>query len=193
MIKNPDKYQEGKTFVYFIRHGDRIHIPGNKKAGLELPGPGLSQDGKKQAKRVAKELSKIKSEIDVLYCSSMTRAIETADEISKTIHKKPIIIPELSEFCRSLWRKKIYTVEFWKNLRRYHLSKKIFNKILKDNMGKVIVIVAHGNVIKGLFAKKFGLNFKKIKSMDYGNCNISLFRFNKEKLDYVHCYNSKSL
>jgi len=193
MIKNPTEHQKGKTFVYFIRHGDRIHIPGNKDFGLQMPGPGLSNLGKKQAKQVARELSKIKSEIDIFYCSSMTRAIETANEISKTINKKPIIIPELSEIGKSLWNKKIYTLGFWKNLRKYHLSKKIFNKILKENNGKVIVIVAHGNIIKGIFGKKFGLNFKKIKSLDYGNCNISLFRFDKKKLDYVHYFNSKSL
>ena len=61
---------------------------------------------------------------------------------------------------KSLWDKKMYTRGFWKNLKKYNLSKKIFDKILKENKGKVIVIVAHGNVIKGIFGKKFGLNFK---------------------------------
>lgn len=50
VLKNPDKYQIGKTTVYFIRHGDRIHIPGT----LPPHDFSLSEKGKKQAKEVAK-------------------------------------------------------------------------------------------------------------------------------------------
>jgi hypothetical protein len=55
VLKNPDKYQLGKTIIYFVRHGDRIHIPGT-------PEPhdfSLSAKGKKQAKDVAKKFAKI--------------------------------------------------------------------------------------------------------------------------------------
>jgi len=193
MIKNPTEHQKEKTFVYFIRHGDRIHIPGRKDIGLEIPGPGLSNLGVKQAKLVAKELLKIKDEIDVIYSSSMARAIETAKEISHLVHKKPIIIPELCEFSKSLWNKKIYTKKFWQDLKRYNSAKKAFDKILEKNKGKVIVIVAHGGVINGIFGKKFGLKFKKINNLDYGNCHITLLRFKGKKLDYVHCFNSKTI
>src|SRR3989338_6253287 len=98
VLKNPDKYQKGKTIVYFVRHGDRISVSGNKGIGLEPGGPGLSKNGTKQAKSVAIKFSKIKDEIDVFYSSSMNRALETAMEISKKIKRKPEVYDELSEF-----------------------------------------------------------------------------------------------
>ena len=107
MLKNPNKYETGKTTVLFIRHGDRIHIPESKNLGLAIPGPGLSEIGKKQAKDVARKLSKLKSQIDALYCSDMTRAIETAEIIGKEIRKKPKIIQGISEFNKIIWEQDI--------------------------------------------------------------------------------------
>ena len=59
-LKNPTNYEKGKTLVFLVRHGDRIHISGNPNLGLKIPGPGLSALGKKQAKSVAKKFAKIK-------------------------------------------------------------------------------------------------------------------------------------
>ncbi len=112
MLKNPNEFEKNRTTVYFIRHGERIHLPNSPHAGLHQPGPGLTKLGKKQAEKSAKELLKIKNEIDKLYCSSMKRAVETAEIISKKINKKPIIIKELSEFGASLWKRKIHTKNF---------------------------------------------------------------------------------
>ncbi|MCK5149424.1 histidine phosphatase family protein [Candidatus Pacearchaeota archaeon] len=59
-LKNPKNYEKGKTLVFLVRHGDRIHISGNPNLGLKIPGPGLSALGKKQAKSVAKKFAKVK-------------------------------------------------------------------------------------------------------------------------------------
>lgn len=195
MIKNPDKYQKGKTFVYFVRHGDRIFIPETKDAGLQIPGPGLSAKGKKQAKKVALEFSKIKDRIDLLYSSNMARAIETAEEISKKTGKKIKIIPEFAEINNFIFKKRIYHKNFWKLYIRYRKAIKAFNKILEENKGKekVIVIVAHGNLINLLFGKKIGLSLNKTDKFDHHNCHITMMRFNGKKLEYVHCFNSGKL
>ncbi|MEK6875065.1 MAG: phosphoglycerate mutase family protein [Nanoarchaeota archaeon] len=192
-LRNPDEYQKGKTIVYFIRHGDRIHIPNKKEIGLIVGGPGLSNLGKKQAKEVAKKFSKIKKEIDKIYSSDMNRAIETAEIIGKQIGKKPIIIKGIAEFNKIVWGNRVYHYKFWKHYLKHKASIKIFNKILNKNRGKVILIVAHGNVIKGIIGKKIGLTHSQINRFDYGNCHISLVRFKGTKLDYVHYFNSKEL
>jgi phosphoserine phosphatase len=193
MLKKPDKYTLGKTTVLFIRHGDRIHIPGNEGIGLITPGPGLNKLGKKQAKDVAKKLSKFKGEIDLLYCSDMARAIQTAQEISKKISKKPIIIKELSEIGHDLWKKKIHTKDFWKHYLKHRNSIKMLDKILEENKGKFIVIVAHGNLIKGLIFKKLGLSLKQIGFFHHHNCSISSVRFLGKKLDHIYFYNSPEI
>jgi len=190
VLKNPTEYEKGKTIVYFVRHGDRLHIPNKKDIGLKYPGPGLSKLGKKQAKNLAKEFLKKKREIDILYCSGMTRAIETAQEIGKIIKKKPKICKELSEFNAILWYGKIYHKKFWKHYKKYIEAKRAFNKILEKNKGKVVVIVAHGNIIRGLFGHKFGLSFKKRGAFDSNNCHISKLRFKGKNLNWIYYLNS---
>lgn len=189
VLKNPDNYQKGKTTIYFVRHGDRIHIPGS-------PPPhdfGLSEKGKKQAKEVADKFKRIKSEIDVFYSSTMKRAVETAEFIGKQIRKKPVEIKSLSEFNKILWSNKLYKYKFWEHYVKHKASLRALDKILKENQGKVIVIVAHGNIIKGLIGKKLKLSRKQIGKFDYHNCHISLVRFKGTKLDYIHYFNSKEL
>jgi len=193
VLKNPNKYESGKTTVLFIRHGDRIKMDGKKEVGIRIPGPSLSTLGKKQAKDIAKKIFRFKEQIDNLYCSNMARAIETAEEISKTINRKPKIIPELSEFNKCIWEKKIFKLKFWRAFKRYISSFKALDNILKENKGKFIVIVAHGNVIKGLILKKLGLSFKQISYFHHTNCAISSARFSGTKLDHINCFNSKDI
>jgi len=193
MLKNPNKYEIGKTIVYFIRHGDREHIPDNLGIGLRIPGPGLSSLGIIQAKKVAKEISKIKNQIDSLYCSKMQRAIDTAKIIGKKINKKPKIAPGIEEFNKFLWKRKLYHYKFWKHYLLYRKAIKSFNKILDENKGKVVVIVAHGNVIQSLIFRKLGISFIKAGKFHHGNCNISIARYNNRNLDHVCCFNSTSI
>ncbi|MFA5019800.1 MAG: phosphoglycerate mutase family protein [Candidatus Pacearchaeota archaeon] len=193
MLKNPNEFDKGKTIVYFIRHGERVHIPDKKNFGLEIPGPGLSALGKKQAKKVAKEISKIKDEIDVLYSSNMKRAIETAEEIGKKINKKPKIVPNISEFRKIVFERKIHKNEFWKHYFKQRKALKTFDKILLANNGKVIVIVAHGNVIKALIFRKLGLSLKNSGKFHNMNCNISVARYLGKRLDHVCSFNTESI
>lgn len=193
MLKNPNEFEKGKTIVYFIRHGERIHIPNSPDIGILIPGPGLTKKGKSQAKKVAKELSKIKSEIDVLYCSEMTRAIETANEIGKKIGKKPIIVKGIAEFSDIIWKRKIHKAKFWGNYFKQRKSIKEFNKLLDKNKGKVIVMVVHGNVIKSLIFRKLGLSLKKSGFFHHMNCHISIARYKGKKLDHISCYNSNTI
>ena len=193
MLKNPNEFEKGKTLVYFIRHGERIHIPNSPESGMIQPGPGLTKLGKKQAQKAAKELSKIKNEIDELYCSSMARAIETAEIISKKINKKPKIIPELSEFDNSAWKRKIHTKRFWKNYLKHKKAIKKFNKILEKHKRKVLVFVIHGNVIKALLFRKMGLSLKKSGMFHTKNCNFAIAQYKNKKLTHICCFNSNSI
>lgn len=193
VLQNPTIYEEGKTMVFLVRHGDRTHIPGNPNLGLRIPDPGLSKVGKKQAKEVAKKFSKIKIEIDVLYSSEMARSIETAEEIGKAINKKPIIYEGISEFNKFLWDKKIYHKHFWKHYKLHRKSLIKFNEILVKNKEKVIVIVAHGNIIKGIIGNKLGLKMSQIKKFGYDNCAVTLARFKGKKLDYIFYFNNKEV
>lgn len=193
VLKNPNEYQKRKTTVYFVRHGDKIHISDNQDMGIINSDPGLNNLGKKQATEVAKKFFKIKKEIDKIYSSDMNRAIETAEIIGRKIGKKPKIIKGISEFNKIVWSNRFYHYKFWKHYLKHRFSIKIFNKILNENKEKVILIVAHGNVIKGIIGKKMKFTHSQINKFDYHNCHISLVRFKGIKLDYIHYFNSKEL
>ena len=193
VLKNTNEYTKGRTIVYFVRHGDRMHLAHDKNAGFEKGGPGLSVLGKKQAKEVAKKLVRIKDEIDVLYSSSMTRALETAKEISKKINKKIIVYDELSEVNKIASSWKFYHPEFWRHYLKLIKAFNILNKILDKNKEKVIIIVAHGNLIRFLIGKKLGISLRKISLIDQENCHISKVRFLGRKLDYIPYINRREL
>jgi broad specificity phosphatase PhoE len=193
VLKNPNEFQKERTLVYFVRHGERIHIPNKKEAGLEIPGPGLTKEGINQAKKVAKEFSRINNEIDAIYSSNMQRAIETATEISKVTGKKFKIIKGLSEINNIYNKKRYLQRSFWRDFIKHHSSLKVFDNILKNNKGKVIIIVGHGNIIKGIIGKKLGLSFKQISKFGHRNGNTTLMSFKGQKLDFIEYINSKEL
>lgn len=186
MSKIQKDYEEGKTIVYFVRHGDRLETTDNSR----IPGPGLSVLGHSQSKDVAKKFLKLKGNVDLVYSSTMKRAQETAKYIGEAIGKKPLFYEDLSEFNKFVWAGKYYHPNFWKHYTRYRKARILFNKLLRENVGKTIIIVAHGNVIKGLIGKKLGISLEKRGLFEYTNCAVSKLRFSGTKIDYVYYYNA---
>ena len=188
VLKNPSEYDKGKTILLLIRHGERIKIPG-------APEPhdfSLSKKGISQAKNLAKKISKIKREIDVLYSSSMKRAKETAEIVGKSVGKKVNILPKFEEVSRLLEGKKYYKIDYWKARKKLRETQKIFDNMLIKNKGKLIVLVAHGRLNKILVGKKIGISFSKIKIFHFSNCFISLLRFDGKELEKIYSCNGSN-
>jgi len=188
VLKNPSEYDKGKTILLLIRHGERIKIPG-------APEPhdfSLSKKGISQAKNLAKKISKIKREIDVLYSSSMKRAKETAEIVGKSVGKKVNILPKFEEVSRLLEGKKYYKIDYWKARKKLRETQKIFDNMLIKNKGKLIVLVAHGRLNKILVGKKIGISFSKIKIFHFSNCFISLLRFDEKELEKIYSCNGSN-
>jgi broad specificity phosphatase PhoE len=180
--------EDGRTYVYLVRHAHWEPPVGPHKFNPHHP---LSKKGKLQAKVLAKKFYNLKDNIDVFICSSQGRAVQTAEEISRIIEKKPIKSDSLWEINKILWTRKIYYYGYWKSLLKYKKLIRAFNNILRKNQGKIILIVAHGNLIKGILKNKQKLPLKKIKDIDYKNCYITLLKFYKEKLEEVCIFNSR--
>jgi broad specificity phosphatase PhoE len=188
VLKHTDEWTKGRTIVYFVRHGDYQPDEGPKH-----PGAGLSAEGRRQAREVAKKFFRIRGEIDALYCSSMTRAIETADEISKKIGKKPAIYDELSEVHNIIRTGKFYHPHYWAQIFRLKKAVKALDRILEKNRKNVIIIVAHGNIMRSLLARKLAVPLRKLHIFDQTNCHISKARFLGKKLDYICYINSRDV
>lgn len=189
MNRNTIPRENGKTYVYLVRHAHWNPPKGPHEFNPHYP---LSKKGKKQAKALAKRFYPLRKNIEVFICSSQGRALETAEEISKLIDKKPIKNDGLWEFNKILWRREFFNYKYWKHWLKYKKRIITLNKILRENKGKIILIVAHGNVIKGILRNKQKLPIKNINDMDYKNCNITLLKFNKTKLEKVYLVNVKN-
>src|SRR4030042_2593972 len=186
------KRESGKTYVYLIRHAHWA-LPKSLKTPHEFnPNIPLSKLGKIQARALSKRILPLKDKVDVFICSSLGRARETAEAISETIGKFPIQCDKLWEFSKILWTRQYYKLKYWKTFIKYRGIIKRFNEILLQNKGKIILIVAHGNVIKGILRNKQNLSMDKIREIDYKNCNITLLKFNNLKLEKAYCINNKN-
>ncbi|GAA4812403.1 histidine phosphatase family protein [Actinomycetospora chlora] len=82
-----------RTTVHVVRHGE-VHNPEKILYG-RLPGYGLSDTGRQQAKRVAEHLAG--ADVTALLVSPMQRAQETAEPIAATLGLEPVTEDRLIE------------------------------------------------------------------------------------------------
>lgn len=90
---------ESKT-IYLVRHG-KIKMPNNQRSyigQLDLP---LSEEGRKQAQELSSKLSNKK--IDAIYCSDLSRCVDTAKEIADKHGIIPKTRVDLREISLGKW------------------------------------------------------------------------------------------
>ena len=179
--------KKDKTYLYLIRHAHFILSPSAHSDHPNYnPHIALSKRGRIQAKSLAKRLFPLRGKIDVFYCSSMKRAHQTAKAIAKTLKMRPIQTETLWEFNKFLWTRKYYHPKWWKHWIKHRRTIRAIDEILRNHRGKVILIVAHGNVIKGILKNKQKLSLKKIRNLNYKNCYITLMKFDGTRLEKTY-------
>jgi broad specificity phosphatase PhoE len=82
-----------RTAVHLVRHGE-VHNPEGILYG-RLPGYGLSETGREQARRVAEHLGP--TDVTALFASPMQRAQETAAPIAEKLGLEPVTDERLIE------------------------------------------------------------------------------------------------
>ena len=178
--------------IYFVRHGETDFNLFNISQGqLDVS---LNALGLKQAKEVAKKLKNKK--FDVFYCSTLTRAKQTAEEINKYLKMKIKYDARLMEVSKGVLQgnknsQKTYN-RFFKNPHKYGgeteedvcLRTYSFLNDIQKYKGKNILIVGHGGIHKYL---NFCLNKHNIKTercvllemnkYKMKNCEVAKFKF----------------
>jgi alpha-ribazole phosphatase len=158
----------------------------------------LSRHGYKQAQRLADFLSKRR--VNAVYCSPLQRAKHTAQLIADRFKLKTQIIPELREINFGRWEGNSYheiinddpqlyqdwlkmepefrfpegesLAEFYQRVMQEY--NRILSTDLKTQAGELIVMVAHGGVIKLILADLLGIQWGGVNSLkqDFGALNI---------------------
>ncbi len=154
--------------VYFVRHGQSEGNLNGLHQGPEVP---LSQEGRQQAKILAKRLKNIP--IDIIYASPFIRAKQTAEIISKELNlpieyweglkerKRPTELeglhiddPKAIEIKNQLaenWLRedwKYSDEETYKEL--IDRANLVVNHLLKKHKNQNVLCVSHGTIVKAI-------------------------------------------
>lgn len=140
------------TRIYLIRHADAYDAD-----GIQLDNYPLNNQGKVQALQLARRLRNNK--FGAMYCSKITRAVETC-QIVNEIHKMEVIYSSgLNEVGNDEWPKPgIPTYpEGVKDLKEHaHRIYGTFSKLVKRHHNEEVIVFTHGNWIRALLSKILG-------------------------------------
>ncbi|MBI5098413.1 MAG: alpha-ribazole phosphatase [Nitrospirae bacterium] len=191
------------TTLYLIRHGETEGAETRRYKGhIDVP---MSENGIRQMERVAEYLSaevqklgsaEVTSELSVIYCSDLNRAVKSAGIIAEPHGLKPIIMPELRERNFGIWEgmsfdeiKDKYPNEFnaWADnplkfspmqgestIEVRDRALKAFDKITVQHNGHNIAIVSHGGINRIMLCELLGIPLENIfrVEQDYGCINV---------------------
>ena len=163
--------------LIIVRHGETIENQNHIAQG-DLPGH-ISENGRKQAKKIGKELSKKK--IDLIYSSTLLRARQTSEEISKFFPKqkikytKKLIERGFGDFEGKVYPKKWNTYVWKKGFLKSHHGesinsiftriKKFLKKLCKNYSNKTILLITHKRVIQTILAIKRKVPLERMDKM----------------------------
>ena len=204
LVKHP---AQGETTLFLVRHGQTLANIDNRLAGVtDVP---LDPLGEIQAAEVAAHMEGV--EFDALLTSPLRRARQTADAISATTGRDPIIVPGLSEInfgdAEGLTLDEA-VVQFpelktmvddledldlgWpRGDTRRAFDERVtatFLGILERYVGKRVVAVAHGGVIGTFFAQIIGGNPREFARFAVANCSVTQLVFTPNNTE-VHIWN----
>ena len=172
--------------IYYVRHGQTDWNLARKMQGGGTEKE-LNETGINQANETRKELENVK--YDIIICSPMYRAKQTAEIINKDKNVKTIIDERIRERKLGKLEGHEITDEIEKQIWDYNLNYQIpegenlhdFEKrildfledIKKKYSDKTVLIVAHGGVAKVIKAHLYGMPKSKLLSdIPMKNCEI---------------------
>ena len=177
-------------YIYLVRHG-KYHEEHKSK---HLVGR-LDGIGREQARRTGNRLRSLK--IDSITCSTMVRAIETAELIKeKCLYKGDIDQTDLLRECLPsippAWKKilKSPKAALLANRETLHKAHKKFFKKPTAKKDEHHLLVCHGNVIRYLIVKALAKDPHLWASMYINHGSISVIRISKNGTASLLLYNN---
>ena len=186
------------TTLYLVRHGS---TPANEHKPRMLQGSGvnggLSELGRRQAASVAQWFRQVR--VDVVYSSPLVRAVETANEICRSIEREMTTVPELVEVDVGQWERQTWDsikASYPEEYARFHadcsrhgylggesysdVQQRVvpaFTRLLEQHVGQSITIVAHSTVNTVYLATLLGLDVKMARKLPQENCAVNVIQF----------------
>lgn len=199
--------------IFLVRHAESLW---NKQQRIQgRRDPGLSAEGKRQARLLAKRLKR--EQICVIYTSGLKRCAETAQIIAKETRAKIKFHPSLKEIILGEWEgrtveevmgkyPKAYSdwleapskakIPRWEGIAKF--SRRVnnaFKEILNNDSDGSICVVTHWGVIAAYLSKGLGTDFDTFfKTTRIDNCGVSKIRNENNRLfiEYINDTNHLS-
>ena len=190
-----------KTTLIFIRHGETETNVSGKLHKSDDPKE-LTELGKKQIKLAAQAVKKYNP--SVLFSSKERRALQSAKIIADEYGLKVNEVSGLQErdwgdYSGKTWPE-IQTIldkmtleerfnyippngESWKAFDERLKSR--LDEIMKDNLGKTIVIVSHGGAIRALMPHLLGVPKEESFKYDPDNASLTVFEYSEGNFEKI--------
>lgn len=165
---------KGVRTVILVRHG----VYDEDDARDPSVGKALTDRGREQARLTGERLAHLPTHVDALWSSTFTRARQTADIIGGVLKMTPLRDTDLCECTPPTTREDIMkrerpgaldscTAQIDRDFARYFRP--------SPERDSLVVIVAHGNIIRSLMARAVGLDPMRWLNMSIANCSVSQF------------------
>ena len=195
--------------IYFIRHGEsESNATPGLAAGTNFDAP-LTKLGHQQAKLLGKRFKNDKINFDKVYCSTLTRAIQTTENIfigmespNNSFQKVPAIIEQQVPGWRGIPIEEAYAGETMaymmekgrdfvgpdgesirevqRRATNWLEDELIYNRELASKpISLKVAIVGHGNTSRAIFQYIMGFDDRLTYRLGIGNTSISRFVFDK--------------
>ncbi|MFI5371399.1 MAG: histidine phosphatase family protein [Candidatus Eisenbacteria bacterium] len=146
-------------------------------------GRALTDRGREQARLTGARLAGLPTHVDVLWASTFTRARQTAEIIADSLHETAHLTRDLCECTPPTTREDVMKRERPGSLdscaaqldRAWH---RFFTP--SPDHDSLVVLVAHGNVIRTLVSRAIGLDPKQWLNLTLANCSLSVIEIHPD-------------
>ncbi len=186
------------TTLYFVRHGETDYNRHRIMQGRRI-NSSLNALGRRQAEALAERFADVN--LDVIYTSTLRRAIETADAVAERHPDVPrTCLPGLDEMC---WG--VYEGEPWSDRLEAMIEEmyahweagnfdyrvdegesiydvqdrcaKAVDRILADHAGSRILVVSHGRLLRVLLATVLDVGLARMDEFNHANTCVNVLTY----------------
>jgi broad specificity phosphatase PhoE/ribonuclease HI len=209
----PTPTSRDTTTLILVRHGVTVHTESRKfSGGLGGRNPGLTDEGRAQARATADWLAPLADEIDVVISSPVRRTLETAEVIAARLGTTFVTEDGLAEMEFGTWEGMTFAevresypddLDAWlgsvdtgpgggESLRE--VEKRVLaslDRVVCQHAGKTVLAVSHVTPIKVLVAHVMGAPLESVHRMELAPASVTVVSFFDDDRMALRMFNAR--
>jgi broad specificity phosphatase PhoE/ribonuclease HI len=209
----PTPKSRDTTTLILVRHGVTVHTESRKfSGGLGGRNPGLTDEGRAQARATADWLAPLADEIDVVISSPVRRTLETAEVIAARLGTTFVTEDGLAEMEFGTWEGMTFAevresypddLDAWlgsvdtgpgggESLRE--VEKRVLatlDRVVCQHAGKTVLAVSHVTPIKVLVAHVMGAPLESVHRMELAPASVTVVSFFDDDRMALRMFNAR--